>query len=63
MDENGRAVQGGLAGGEDGHRCDSTPSKSVHLGLVPMTEVPASLTAAGPKDSGCEASLGVMEVH
>lgn len=38
-------------------------SKSVHLGLVPMTEVPASLTAAGPKDRGRKASLRVIKTH
>lgn len=63
VDKNGPAVQGGLDGGEDGHRCDSASSKSVHLGLAPITEVPASLTVTGPKDSGHQASLGVMEAH
>lgn len=61
MDKNGPAVQAGLDGGKNGHRCDSASSKSVHLGLAPMTEVPASLTVAGPRDGGHKASVGAME--
>lgn len=31
---------------------------TVHLWFAHLTEISASLTASGPKDSGCKASLG-----
>lgn len=59
MDENGPTVQGGHDGGEDSHRCGKVYPKVVHLRFAHVTEMPASLTVAGPKGSGCYASLGV----
>lgn len=59
VDKNGPIVQGGLDGGEDSHRCGRAYPKVVHLGFAHVTEIPASLTVAGPNGSSCNASLGV----